>query len=101
MEQLPRFVAQGKTELVCKLCKSRYGLQQSPCAWFGHFSTIVQAFSMIKSEANHSVFYRCHSPDRCIYLIVYVDDIIIIGNDFVGIEAISILQFQTNDLGKL
>ena len=33
MEQPPRFVAQGESsEMVCRLCKSLYGLKQSPRA---------------------------------------------------------------------
>ena len=58
---------------------------------------------MTRSEADHSVFYR-HSAQGCIYLIVYVDDIVIIGSDHHGI--IQIKQhlghhFQTKDLSKL
>jgi len=58
---------------------------------------------MIRSEANHSVFYR-HSPQGCIYLIVYVDDIVITGSDQHGITKLKqylCRQFQTKDLGKL
>ena len=42
MEQPPGFVAQGETGLVCKLHRSLYGLKQSPRAWFGKFSRVVQ-----------------------------------------------------------
>ncbi|PNX95064.1 pentatricopeptide repeat-containing protein mitochondrial-like [Trifolium pratense] len=52
MEQLPRFVAQGESSnMVCRLHRSLYGLKQSPRAWFGRFSTVVQQFGMIHSEA--------------------------------------------------
>nr|KYP52254.1 Retrovirus-related Pol polyprotein from transposon TNT 1-94 [Cajanus cajan] len=88
MEQPPGFVAQGESSgLVCRLRKSLYGLKQSPRAWFGRFSTLVQQFGMIRSEADHSVFYR-HSTARCIYLIVYVDDIVLTGSDHHGISQI-------------
>ena len=81
MEQPPGFVAQGEYGLVCKLHRSLYGLKQSPRAWFGKLSHVVRMFGLKRSEADHSVFY-CHtSPEKCVYLIVYVDDIVITGND--------------------
>ena len=58
MEQLPGFVAQGESGLVCKLCRSLYGLKQSPRAWFNRFSSVVQEFGMIRSAADHFVFYH-------------------------------------------
>ena len=36
---------------------------------------------MTRSTADHSVFYHHTSSRQCIYLIVYVDDIVITGND--------------------
>jgi len=104
MEQLPSFVAQGESSaLVCCLHKSLYGLKQSPRAWFGKFSKVVQQFCMTRSEADHSVFYR-HSSVGCIYLVVYVDDIVITGSDQHGILQVKqhlCQYFQTKDLGKL
>ena len=44
MEQPPGFVAQGESSLVCRLRRSPYGLKQSPRAWFGRFSSVVQEF---------------------------------------------------------
>lgn len=35
---------------------------------------------MTSSEANHSVFY-CQSSVGCMHLIVYVDDIVLIGTN--------------------
>ena len=40
---------------------------------------------MIRSTADHSVFYHHSSTGKCIYLIVYVDDIVITGIDQDGI----------------
>ena len=41
MEQPPGLVAQGEYGLVCRLCRSLYGLKQSPRALFGRFSSMV------------------------------------------------------------
>ena len=42
MEQLPGFVAQGEIGRVCHLRKSLYRLKQSPHAWFGKFSEVIE-----------------------------------------------------------
>ena len=81
MEQPPGFVAQGESGLVCKLRRSLYGLKQSPRAWFSRFSLVVQEYCMIQSAVDHLVFYHHSSTGKCIYLIVYVDDIVITGSD--------------------
>ena len=81
MEQPLGFVAQGESSLVCKLCRSLYGLKQSLRAWFSRFSSVVQEFDMIRSTTDHSGFYHHASTGQCIYLIVYLDDIVITGND--------------------
>ena len=53
MKQPPGFVAQGESGLVCKLRCSLYGLKQSPRAWFGCFSSVVQDIGMLRSIADH------------------------------------------------
>jgi len=58
MEQPSDFIAHGEYGLVCKLRKSLYGLKQSPRAWFGKFSKVIQQFGMIRSETDHYVFFN-------------------------------------------
>ncbi|RVX22875.1 Retrovirus-related Pol polyprotein from transposon RE1 [Vitis vinifera] len=95
---------QGESGLVCRLRRSLYGLKQSPRAWFSRFSFVVQEFGMFCSAADHSVFYHHNSLGQCIYLVVYVDDIVITGSDQNGIQKLKqhlFTHFQTKDLGKL
>ena len=50
-----------------------------------------------------TTFYQS-SISSCIYVIVYVDDIVTIGNDHKGINLLKqhlSFHFQTKDLGKL
>ncbi|RVW97291.1 Retrovirus-related Pol polyprotein from transposon RE2 [Vitis vinifera] len=96
MEQPPGFVAQGESGLVCRLRRSLYGLKQSPRAWFGRFSSIVQEFDMLRSTADHSVFYHHNSLGQCIYLVVYVNDIVITGSD----QDDSSIQFRCGPFPK-
>ena len=58
---------------------------------------------MIRSEADHSMFYR-HTPRGCIDLIVYIDHIVITDSNNHGITQVKqhlCHHFQTKDLGKL
>ena len=103
MEQPPGFVAQGEIGRVCRLRKPLYGLKQSPRAWFGKFSEVIENFGMQKSKSDHSVFYR-NSQAGIILSVVYVDGIIIIENDMADISSLKSClygQFHTKDLGML
>ena len=59
---------------------------------------------MKQSEADHSDFY-CHtSLSRCVYLVVYVDDIVFTGNEQEKIAQLKehlFSHFQIEDLDKL
>jgi len=59
---------------------------------------------MICSETDHSVFFKRSSLNQVIYLVVYVDDIVITSNDQEGIKDLKqhlFSNFQTKDLGQL
>jgi hypothetical protein len=99
MEQPPGFVVQGEFGNVCRLRRSIYGLKQSPRAWFGRFSEVVQKFGMQKSKCDHSVFYR-NSNTGLILLVVYVDDIVITGNDSEASHLLN-LSFKLNFKPKI
>jgi len=55
-------------------------------------------------EANHSMFYSHTSLRKCVYLIVYVDDIVITGNYITKIAQVEkhlFSHFPTKDIGYL
>jgi len=58
---------------------------------------------MIQSDVDYSLFYH-QSPQGCIYLIVYMNDIFITCSDKKGIVQLKqylTQKFQTTDLGQL
>ena len=87
MEKPPGFVAQGQIGKVYRLRKPLYGLKQSLRTWFGKFSKAVKKFGLQKNKFYHSVFYR-NSSSGIILLVVYVDDIVIIGSDSTRIPSL-------------
>jgi len=104
MDQPPDFNALGDYRLVYRFRCSLYGLKSASRAWFDHFSFALLQFRMTCCEADHSVFFIHSLSSRCIYFIVYVDDIAITGNDSEGILRLKShlrSQFQTKDTGLL
>jgi hypothetical protein len=104
MEQPPGFVAQGDYQgRVCKLRKALYGLKQSSRAWFGKFSEAVLEFGLLGCHIDHSVFHLQTSAGY-ILLVIYVDDIVITGDDSGGIAWLKLFlqhKFHRKELGKL
>ena len=66
---------------VCKLKKALYGLKQSPRAWFGRFEKVMKEFRYKQSQGDHTLFIKHSTAGGETTLLVYVDDIIVIGND--------------------
>ena len=80
MEPLPGF-DNGFSRKVCKLKKALYGLKQSPRAWFDHFSKAMRHMGYRQSRGDHTLFLKHSSTGRMTVLLVYVDDIIVTGDD--------------------
>jgi hypothetical protein len=88
---------------VCKLHKAIYGLKEAPRAWFTHLSQALFDLGFHSSSVDTSLFIYYHS-NVTLYLLVYVDDILLTGTDSAALHSI-IAQFQSvfamKDLGDL
>ena len=103
MEQPPGYVDPRHPLHVCKLKKTLYGLKQAPCAWFQRFSSFLPRLGFSCSCAYTSLFVF-NRKDDLIYLLLYVDDIILTRNNSTLINRfISQLhsEFAIKDLGPL
>ena len=103
MQQPQGYVNPSKPHYVCKLPKSLYGLKQAPRAWFERFTSQLLHLGFVVSLANSSLFVY-HLGSTILYLLLYVDDIIITGNASKQIAyLISALSatFDLKDLGPL
>lgn len=88
---------------MCKLRKSLYGLKQSPRAWFGRFTNSMKVFGYKQSNSDHTLFLK-HTKVGITALIVYVDDMIVTGNDpkeRKALQAHLSQEFEMKDLGLL
>jgi transposase InsO family protein len=91
------------TNKVCRLHRALYGLKQAPRAWFAKFSATVSHIGYSISSYDSALFIR--RTDRgTILLLLYVDDMIITGDDITGIQELKQFlsqHFEMKDLGPL
>uniref|UniRef100_A0A2N9HH98 Integrase catalytic domain-containing protein n=1 Tax=Fagus sylvatica TaxID=28930 RepID=A0A2N9HH98_FAGSY len=85
MSQPPGFVDSTAPSHVCLLHKSIYGLRQAPRAWFEKFSSHLLTVGFTASQADPSLFIYRHGS-TVLYLLLYVDDIILTGNHSTAID---------------
>ncbi|GJT84605.1 putative RNA-directed DNA polymerase [Tanacetum coccineum] len=88
---------------VCRLKKSLYGLKQAPRQWNAKLTQTLIEHGFIQSKSDYSLFTKSENGNF-VALLVYVDDIIITGNNVDEIEKFKSYlntKFMIKDLGKL
>jgi hypothetical protein len=103
MEQPPGFVDNQLPHHVCKLNKSIYGLKQAPRAWFTKLANTLLDLGFTESKVDYSLFIL-HKPNVHIFILIYVDDIIVTSNSITTIDnLVHCLKqsFAMKDLGSL
>ncbi|RVW22370.1 Retrovirus-related Pol polyprotein from transposon TNT 1-94 [Vitis vinifera] len=101
MVQPENFVSEDSKNMVCKLTKSIYGLKQASRQWYFKFHQIIVSYGFEANLMDECVYHK-FSGSKYIFLVLYVDDILLATND------ISILHdtkrflskhFEMKDLG--
>ncbi|GJU62892.1 ribonuclease H-like domain-containing protein [Tanacetum coccineum] len=101
--KLPEGYFSKDYKIVCKLVKSLYGLKQAPRKWNEKLISVLLENNFIQSKNDFSLFIK-NKNGVFIALLVYVDDIVITGNNGDEINKVKEFlssKFVTKDLGKL
>jgi hypothetical protein len=80
MVQPEGFVDPKDANKVCKLQRSIYGLKQASRSWNLCFDEVIKGFRFIQNT-EESCIYKKMSGSSVSFLVLYVDDILLIGND--------------------
>jgi hypothetical protein len=103
MSPPPGLLRQGEEQLMCHLYKFLYGLKQASRQWFAKFSKAICSAGFKQSQADHSLFTRQRDKSFTA-LLIYVDDILITGNDPVSVAMTKKFMhnhFHLKDLGPI
>ena len=85
--QPPGFICPKGPGKVCKLQKAIYGLKQASRSWNLRFNRSIKEFGFVKSEEEPCVYMKVSGSSRA-FIVLYVDDILIIGNDKTMLESV-------------
>ena len=87
---------------VCKLQRSIYGLKQASSSWNIRFDEIIKEFGFSQNLDEPCVCKKI-SGSAIVFLVLYVDDILMIGNDVSVLQSVKIWlskNFSMKDLGE-
>ena len=101
--KLPPGFESSEPSLMCRLRKSLYGLKQAPRCWFAKLVSALKGYGFIQSYSDYSLFTYSKGTVR-VNVLVYVDDLIISGNDSAALTVFKAYLsdcFKMKDLGSL
>ncbi|KAJ4812357.1 Retroelement pol polyprotein-like [Rhynchospora pubera] len=101
--RLPPGFACSQPSKVCRLRKSLYGLRQAPRMWFSKLSAALESYGFVQSKADYSLFSYTKG-DVFLAILVYVDDLVIAGNNSEAVKGFKQYlsgTFHMKDLGAL
>ena len=103
MTQPEEYIDPKKSDYVCLLKKSLYGLKQSPRQWYLRFDEFMLLHGYLRCNFDCGVYYKLVKTNLYIYMLLYVDGILVACKSRVEIEALKQLlnsEFDMKDLGQ-
>ena len=102
VEQPKGYEVKGKENKVYRLKKALYGLKQAPWAWFSKIESYFVKEGFERSTSEHTLFTKKEGETSVLFVNLYVDDLIYIGNSKQMLEEFKNsmkMEFEMIDLG--
>ena len=102
MSQLIGFEKVGKDHMVCKLQKSIYGLKKASRQWYLKFNEVVTANGFKENIVDQCIYMKV-SGSKYIFLVLYVDNILLAANDtnlLIETKQLLFNHFDMKNLGE-
>jgi hypothetical protein len=102
IEQPQGFEVEDKKTHVCRLKKALYGLKQAPRAWYGRIDSFLTSLGFTKSKVKSNLYFKVLNDEHVI-LLLYVDNLFLIGEEKIIIDCKKNLaaKFEMKDLGLM
>ena len=101
MVQPKGFKQSGNEHLVCRLKKSLYELKQSPRQWYKKFDFYMIQIGYTHCEHNCCVYVKSLKDESHIFLLLYVDDMLIVAKSIVEVDKLKSLLSKEFDMKDL
>jgi hypothetical protein len=95
MMQPAGYVRSGQQHLVCKLNRSLYGLKQSGQNWNPKISSWLKRRGLRPAAADSNLFFY-RQGKKIVILILYMDDLLISGNDSTRPATTEVHGYETS-----
>ena len=102
MAQPEGYAVKGKTDLVCRLKKSLYGLKQSPRCWNSALNSHLKNMGFVQATGDPCIYLA--TEGEMFLIAVYVDDILLAGKTqerMTEVKQALSRQFEVKDMGAL
>ena len=103
VEQPAGFIVQGAEDKVYLLKKALYGLKQAPRAWYSRIDNHLQSLGFKKSLSEATLYVK-HKDNDVLIVSLYVDDLLVTGNNALLVEEFKQEMkqvFEMTDLGLM
>ncbi|KAE8666818.1 hypothetical protein F3Y22_tig00112491pilonHSYRG00346 [Hibiscus syriacus] len=103
VEQPEGFEVDGEVNKVYLLKKALYGLKQAPRAWYARIDEHLLSLGFEKSPSEPTLYVK-HSTVDILIVFVYVDDVLVTGNNDVLVRNFKeemMKVFEMTDLGTM
>ena len=90
------FSSEGEN-LVCKLKKCMYGLTQASHQWYLKFHDVISSFGFVENIKDQCIYYKDSGSKIC-FLVLYVDDILLVTNDKSMLHEVKQFLFKSFDM---
>ena len=91
------FHVAGKENLICKLIKTLYGLRQAPRQCYLKFDHFIMKNGYTRSAMDHCCYFK-QFDSSFIILLLYVDDMLIVGSNMTEINKLKRQMYEEIDI---